>query len=129
MNNAPVEICLRDADGRYLRINRRYEELWGVTDEGVRSKLPGDVHRQKDFAEATRSHDLAMLQGEWTLEKEDDVFLENGVHTLHMIKFPVRDAAGKVSGPGAIATDATQRKRAEARRTISLCQDGRKRAR
>ncbi len=32
---------------------------------------------------------------------------------LHMIKFPVRDADGKVSGLGAIATDATQRKRAE----------------
>ncbi len=31
-----------------------------------------------------------------------------------MIKSPARDAAGKVSGLGAIATDATQRKRAEA---------------
>ncbi len=35
----------------------------------------------------------------------------------------------KVSGLGAIATDITERKRTESRRTISLCQDGGKRAR
>ncbi len=51
------------------------------------------------------------------------------MHTLHMIKFPVRGADGKVSGLGAIATDVIERKRAEARRTISLCQGGGKRAR
>ncbi len=50
------------------------------------------------------------------------------MHTLHMIKFPVRDADGKVSGLGALATDVTERKRAEARRTISLCQGGGKHA-
>ena len=50
------------------------------------------------------------------------------MHTLHMIKFPVRDAAGRVSGLGAIAIDVIERKRAEARRTISLCQGGGKHA-
>jgi len=35
----------------------------------------------------------------------------------------------KVSGLGAIATDITERKHAKSRRTISLCQDGGKRAR
>ncbi len=57
------------------------------------------------------------------------VFLEGSIVTLHMIKFPVRDADGKVSGLGAIATDVIERKRAEARRTMSLCQGGDKRAR
>ena len=55
--------------------------------------------------------------------------MEGGIHTLHMIKLPVRDADGKVSGLGAIATDVIERKRAEARRTIGLCQGGCKRAR
>ncbi len=35
----------------------------------------------------------------------------------------------KVSGLGAIAVDVTERKHAEARRTIGLCQDGGKRGR
>ncbi len=51
------------------------------------------------------------------------------VHTLHMVKFPVRDANGKVYGLGAIAAAVTERKHAEARETIGLCQDGGQRAR
>ncbi len=51
------------------------------------------------------------------------------VHTLHMIKFPYRDADGKVSGLGAIAAAVTERKHAEARGTVCLCQDGGQRAR
>ncbi len=66
-------------------------------------------------------------RGSW--EQEDDVLLEDGGHTLHMIKSPVRDAAGKILGLGAIATDITERKRAELRRTFSLCQAGGKHAR
>ena len=70
-----------------------------------------------------------MLQGERAIEKEQDVLLEGSIHTLHMIKFPARDADGKVSGLGPISADVTEDKRAESRRTISLCQDGGKRAR
>ncbi len=51
------------------------------------------------------------------------------VHTLHMVKFPVRDANGKFYGLGAIAAAVTERKHAEARGTIDLCQDGGQRAR
>ncbi len=62
--------------------------------------------------------------GSWSRKMTED-----GVEPMHMIKSPVRDAAGKVSGLGAIATDITERKRAELRRTISLCQAGGKHAR
>ncbi len=57
------------------------------------------------------------------------VFLEGSIVTLHMIKFPARGADGKVFGLGAIAIDVIERKRAEARRAISHCQRGGKRAR
>ncbi len=54
--------------------------------------------------------------------------MEGSIHTLQMVKFPVRDVDGNVSGLGAIAIDVIERKRAEARRTISLCQGGGKHA-
>ncbi len=113
MDSAPVEIYLKDREGRYVRINRRYEELWGVKDEEVRGKLPGDIHHQENFVTSTRAHDLAVLQSGRTIEQEDDVLFEDGVHTLHMIKFPIRDSDGNISGLGAIATDVTERKRAQ----------------
>ena len=114
MDNAPAEIYLKDRDGRYLRINRRYEDFWGVKDEEVRGKLPGDIHSPKAFADESRAHDLAVFQNERAIEQEQTILREDGLHTLNVIKFPVRDADGEVFGLGAIATDITKRKRAEA---------------
>ena len=42
------------------------------------------------------------------------MIFEDGVHTLHMIKFPIRDPDGDISGLGAIATHVTERKQTEA---------------
>jgi len=113
MENAPVEIYLKDAEGRYVLINRQYERLWGVTRESVVGKLPGQIHGQEDFAAASRAHDLAVLESGEVIEREDDVLIADGLHTLHMIKFPIRDAAGEISGLGAIATDVTESKKLE----------------
>ncbi len=74
--------------------------------EGERArKVPGQIHDQEDFAAASRAHDLAVLESGEVIEQDDDVLMEDGLHTLHMIKFPIRDAAGEISGLGAIATD------------------------
>ncbi len=63
LDHAPMEIYLKDLGGRYVEINRRYEDLWGVTNAEVRGKLPGEVHDDPAFAEASRTHDLAVLRG------------------------------------------------------------------
>jgi len=70
----------------------------------------------------------ASLQGTLIVTKEHEPILAS-VHTLRMIKFPVPGADGEVSDLGAIAAEVTERKHAEARNTIGLCQDGSKRAR
>ncbi len=88
-----------------------------------------DIHFPEGFAEEPRAHGSAVLQSERAIEHEQVVLPEGGIHTRHMIEVPVRDADGKVSGLGAIAADVTERKRAEARKTIGFCQDGGQRAR
>ncbi|MFT6302378.1 MAG: PAS domain-containing protein, partial [Pseudomonadales bacterium] len=30
LNNAPVEVYLKDREGRYLRINKEFEKIFGV---------------------------------------------------------------------------------------------------
>jgi len=102
---------LKDAEGRYLLINHQYEMMWGVTNEAVRGKLPADVHHQKEFAAIARSHDLEVMGSKKVIEQDQDVLMEDGWHTLRMIKFPIRGAAGEIAGLGAIATDVTERKK------------------
>jgi len=111
MENAPVEIYLKDVEGRYLLINRHYEMLWGVANEAVRGKLPADVHQQKEFADAARSHDLEVMGSKKAIEREQEVRMEDGLHTLRMVKFPIHGAAGEITGLGAIATNVTESKK------------------
>ena len=82
-----------------------------------------DVHGSlRLFAEHSRSRGEAARM---ELKRE----LRASEETLQRLIEASLQGVLKVSGLGAIATDITERKRAEARRTISLCQDGGKRAR
>ena len=106
MDHTPLEIFLKDADGRYLTINRRFEELWGVKNDDVRGALPADVHDPK-LAEASRSHDMAVLEQKQVISQIDEVAFEDGKHFFRAIKFPIRSDDGTVTGIGAISRDIT----------------------
>ena len=125
LEHAPAEIYLKDTEGRYLQVNRRYEELWGISDQEARGKLPADILDDEGFAEAIRSHDLAVLESGQATEREDCVNIGGDPRTLRMIKFPIRDDSGEVTGLGAIAIDVTEHKKAEesVRKTQSLFEE------
>jgi PAS domain S-box-containing protein len=40
MDNAPVEVHLKDREGRYIRINKQFETLFGVKNENLVGMLP-----------------------------------------------------------------------------------------
>ncbi len=113
MDHAPMEIFLKDAEGRYAEINRRYEEMWGITNEEIKGKLPIDIHRE-EHAKASRARDLAVLESGRVMAREVVTVFDDGERDQHMIKFPVMDADGCVAGLGGIVIDITDRKRAEA---------------
>jgi len=56
IDNAPYAVTLRDADGRYLIVNRRFEETFGVERASVIGRLPVDV-LPPDAAAFTHWHD------------------------------------------------------------------------
>ena len=111
MENAPAEIYLKDVEGRYVLINRECERLWGVTREEVRGKLPEQVEHPGDLAQRLRAHDLAVLSSGEVIEQEHQIPIDDNLHTISFIKFPIRGAAGEIAGLGAIATDVTQSKK------------------
>ncbi|NND92747.1 MAG: PAS domain-containing protein [Granulosicoccus sp.] len=114
LNNAPVEIYLKDREGRYLRINREFERIFGVRNEELVGLFPADVH-DPELAVATRQHDLQVLQHGVAIQLEQEALLvhDQQWHTLLTIKFPVFNDQGEIDGLGAVVTDITERKQLE----------------
>jgi diguanylate cyclase (GGDEF)-like protein/PAS domain S-box-containing protein len=109
LDNAPVEIYLKDREGRYTRINKQFEKLFGVKNEDIVGKLPADAHKN-NLAVSARNHDLSVLNSGKVEWREEIVVLdnENQPRTFLTIKFPIFDGDGEVDGLGAIVTDISE---------------------
>jgi diguanylate cyclase (GGDEF)-like protein/PAS domain S-box-containing protein len=115
-DNAPVELYLKDKEGRYLKINKHFERIFGVKNDDLVGRLPDTAH-DPELAATTRDHDLAVLSSGKIVRREERAILatDNRIHTLYTIKFPLYDDVDEISGLGAIVTDITDQKQAEER--------------
>gem|GEM_PF-3207552 len=112
INNTTAVIYLKDLDGKYLLINRRYAELFDLDYEDAVGKTDYDFH-PAPIAEAFRENDRNVLERDKPIEFEELAPREDGDHTFLSLKFPVYDANGVQSGVCGISTDITERKRFE----------------
>jgi len=113
VHHSPTKIHIKDAEGRYMLVNRQAEKLFGVTEEQVRGKTTRDIF-PPEMAASFRSHDKAVLEHRRAFEEEEQFVQEDGVHTFLTVKFPIFNAEGEVAAVGAIGTDITERKQNEA---------------
>ena len=113
VDNIPAIIHFRDLDGRYIRVNRKYEEVYQVTDESIRGKTLYDVF-PRDQADDFTAYDREAIEQRRVLTREE-TYVQQGVkHIFDALKFPILDASGKVIAVGGVDVDITERKRAEA---------------
>ena len=112
IDHSPNAISLKRTDGRYLLLNRQYEKIANMASDEARGKRSYEIFA-KEFADSGVAQDCAVLESGWAIDREEDLLLEDGVHTLLTVKFPVHDGDGNIVSVGAISTDITERKRAE----------------
>jgi len=103
---------MKDAAGRYLLINRRYEELFGINRQQIAGKTDHDVF-PKDTADAFRANDLTVIRGGRPMDLEEIVPQQDGTHIYISTKFPIRDAEGNIYAVCGMSTDITDRKKME----------------
>ncbi|MDB6126286.1 MAG: domain S-box [Verrucomicrobia bacterium] len=107
LDNSPALIYVKNLEGRYLLTNRLFNQkyqhlgasLIGVT---IRDLVP------ETEAQLRESHDRLVLQKGTpiTMEEQSD---ENGtMRTYLSVKFPLRDAKGKIYAIGGVDTDITE---------------------
>ncbi|WP_437752522.1 AAA family ATPase [Sorangium sp. So ce1389] len=111
VDNSAAAIYLKDREGRHLLVNRHFCNILRVPIEEIRGKTNFELWPPA-FAEIIDHHDRRVLGAGEPLECEEEVLLEDGLHTYLSVKFPLGDHVmpGVLCG---ISTDITDRKRAE----------------
>lgn len=112
MENSPALIFIKDIEGRYLQINRQFETTFRLTQGEIVGKTDLDVFPPEQAA-AFRANDRKVLKTGTPMEFEEVAIHDDGPHTSLVVKFPLLDTQGRCYALCGIATDITDRKRAE----------------
>jgi PAS domain S-box-containing protein len=116
----PIPVFFKDRDGRYLGVNRAWEEFFGVTRQDMLGARVHDLYQDAPSV-AARHHTLdeALWASPGRQSYEIPVTTRDGIfhHTL-FYKATYTDAAGAVAGLIGTIIDITERKRAEQREAI-----------
>lgn len=110
MDNSTAIIFIKDKGGKYAFINRRFEEVFQVSRDGLIGKTVYDIFPE-DIADKLSENDNKVIEGGSPVEFEDKILHPDGqMRTYLAIKFPIPGMRGAICG---ITTDITERKRME----------------
>jgi PAS domain S-box-containing protein len=112
INNTTAVIYAKYTDGRYLLINRRFEQLFHLTTDQILGHTDHEIF-PKDIADAFRANDVMVVERNTVVEYEEYAPHSDGLHAYISIKFPLCDHSGKPYATCGISTDITERKRVE----------------
>lgn len=111
--NSSNVVFIKDREGRYLYVNKRFKRVLCVADEQVIGKRDDELFSAEQAA-AFQANDRQVLQAGVAMEFEETALEEDGQHTSIVQKFPLFSAEGQIYAIGGIVTDITERKKSEA---------------
>lgn len=110
--NTSSVVYVKDVEGRYLFVNRRFEELFKRAKQDILGRKDSEIF-PAPYAAAFRENDLRVLSAGKPIESEEAVPQADGVHTYISNKFALFGGDGKPYAVGGISTDITALKKAE----------------
>ena len=112
LDNSPACIYIKDTQGRFRLINRRFEKLFHVVRDSFIGKTGFDICSQ-EIAETWHRNDVEVLKLGRAIQVEEDACHDDGLHSYLSLKFPLLSTKGKIYAICGISSDITVRKQAE----------------
>jgi PAS domain S-box-containing protein len=109
-------IAVKDTEGRYEMVNRKWESVTGLTRQEALGKSDEELFPHS-IGERFGLNDLAAIESGTCLETEEMVVTASQEQRYAIsVKFPLKAGDGSVRGICVMSTDITDRKRAEENR-------------
>ena len=119
LDNSPAVISLKDREGKYVLVNRGWEEMYGVTNDEIAGRTNYDLlsmtrscHMSRAIADQFAIVERKVIETGAPVEVEDPVPDGEDQKVLITVKFPIKDDTGTITGVGGIVTDVTERRKA-----------------
>jgi diguanylate cyclase (GGDEF)-like protein/PAS domain S-box-containing protein len=110
MKHSPSLMFVKDLQGRYLDINDRFAEAFGLGLKDIISRLDSEIF-PAELAAQFQANDARALATHGGIEVEEVAPYRDGLsHTSIVHKFPLLDANGRATALGGVVTDITERK-------------------
>ena len=113
LDNAPSAVAFRDTEGRFLLVNKAWEERYGLKNETIRGKSIYDFIPRPYVDLVMAQEALVRRTGQPVIEEMPESPLAQFAGHQIAVRFPILDADGNVTRIGTIATDITDRKKME----------------
>ncbi|MCZ6466690.1 MAG: PAS domain S-box protein, partial [Alphaproteobacteria bacterium] len=112
-DNLPQFISLKDTEGRFQFVNKRFEEWTNFGRDDVVGKTVHDIYPAEQAA-CFAADDQEALDSRSILVQEFDLSYPDGhTRTVVSTRFPIKSQVGDLIGLGTINYDITERKRVE----------------
>lgn len=108
LDNTPLVVYIKDYEGRYQMINKRFKELFGVTDEMVLNKTNFDFN-SNELSVKIKAIEEKIIQTKKPVEIEELRETTKGQINLLSSKFPLLDKENNVIGISGISTEITEK--------------------
>lgn len=112
IDNIPSAVYIKDLEGRYMVVNKKLCEIFGLSSEELLTHKDSDLF-PTESAQNFRFANDQVITHKSMVTYEDVVIRNNRKHYFWVVKFPLLDSFGEVQNVCGLATDITERKENE----------------